>query len=103
MTRKQPSRAIEIASESDEMNEENTTNSNLQNIKEEITGDEEHTSAQQESTIVIESTGQSEVPEPAEPPRRGSRNRRKTDFFGHNIKVTQVAQSPNAEARKNKN
>ena len=45
MIRKQPPRAIESASKSeDEMNEENTTNSNPKTKKEEITGDEEHTS-----------------------------------------------------------
>ena len=98
MARKQPPRPIEIASESeDEMDEENTTNSNPQNIKEEITSDEEkHTSAPQESTILIESTDQSEVPEPAERPRPGNRNRPKIDFFRHSINGTK-AQKPKQE------
>ena len=46
MSRKPPSKAIETASESeDEMNEDNTTINKSRNIKEEITGDEEHTHA----------------------------------------------------------
>ena len=70
MSRKQPPRAIEIASESeDEMNEDNTAINNPRNIKE-ITGDEGHTATPQESTIVVESTDQSEMPEAAHPPRQ---------------------------------
>ena len=51
MEKKQPPRAIEITSESDEeMNEESTPTLNQPNIKEKLSGDEEHTSAPQEST-----------------------------------------------------
>ena len=108
MERKQPPRAIEtIASDTeDEMNEdeENTTipNNNQQNMKEENTSDEEHNPTPQEpqeSTIVIESTGQSEPPERALPPRRGNRNRNKADLFGHNVMITQVTQSPSSRAK----
>ena len=49
------------------MNEESTPSINQPNIKEEISGDEEHTPAPQESTIVIESTDPREIPEPAGP------------------------------------
>ena len=85
MEKKQPPRAIEIRSESDEEMNESTPTFNQPNIKKEISGDGEHSSAPQESTIVIESTHPSEVPKPVEPPCRGSRNRHNTDFFGHNI------------------
>ena len=99
MEKKQPPKAIEITSESDEeMKKESTPTFNQPNIKEEISGDEEQTSAPQGSTTVIESTDPSEVPEPVEPPRRGSRHKPKTDVFGH-IMVTQVTRSPEAEAR----
>ena len=57
--KKQPPRAIEITSESDEeINEESTPTLNQPNIKQEISGDEEHTSAPQDSTKPIESTDQ---------------------------------------------
>ena len=81
------------------MNEEKTPGLNPPNIKEEITGDEEHTSAPEVLTIVIETTDQSEVPESVEPPSRGSRNSPKTEFFVHNIMVTQVTRRPEAETR----
>ena len=43
---------------------------------------------------MIESADRSEAPEPVEPLRRGSRNRPRTDFFVHNITVTQEARNP---------
>ena len=73
-------------------------------IKEETRSNKgEDSSTGQNSTIAIETTDQSEAQRPANPPRRRNRNRHKTDFFGHNIMITQITSNPRSEEDEEEN
>ena len=70
-------------------------------IKEVLEPDEtiEKTTSEPASTIMIETTDQSqyEAIEQPEPPRRGNRIRPKTAFYGNNMMFTQLTNSPRSE------
>ena len=65
--------------------------------------EEEVNRSEQNPTTMIDTTNQNEVQQPLNPPRRGNRNRLKTDFFGNNIMISQITNSPRREEENDEN
>ena len=96
-----PEQSTEIGSESEE--EMWPQQQAEPKIKKKQDNEEEDNRSEQNPTTMIDTTNQNEVQQPPNPPRRGNRNRPKTDFFGNNIMISQITISPRREEENDEN
>ena len=97
-----PEQITEIGSESEEeMWPQQEAEPKIKEKKQD--NEEEDNRSEQNPATMIDTTNQNEVQQLPNPPRRGNRNRPKTDFFGNNIMVSQITKSPRREEENDEN